>query len=151
MHIVIIIMYFFIFQGYSTPYLIEDTATIEIHGKVKLTEGSEFSIISINGHWKDNAGSFGSSNCYGRLETKKKLTLVLDVVCKKESLKGIMFTRGGRTKSLKEAGIGIIDIIDGTGIYKKLIGNKCKYAVSYFKKNIQYQTKCDFDVKILTN
>ena len=47
--------------------------------------------------------------------------------------------------------IGIIDIIDGTGIYKKLIGNKCKYAVSYFKKNIQYQTKCDFDLKILTN
>ena len=55
----------------SKDYIIKDTATIE---NIKLSDNSEYSIVSIIGHWKDNLGSFSSSKCYGSLE--KKITLL---------------------------------------------------------------------------
>ncbi len=126
----------------SKDYIIKDTATIEIIKNIKLSDNSEYSIVSIIGHWKDNLGSFGSSKCYGSLERKNNITLVLDTVCEKESARGKIVTRGGRKDSNTEAGIGYIKIIDATKDYLELIGISCKYAVSYFKKNIQYNTKC---------
>ncbi len=145
----------FFFNVSAKVYIIEDTASVEIIDKIELTDGSEFSVISIIGHWKDNLGSFGSNKCYGTLEKKNDITLFLETVCEKESTKGKIITRGGRKKSLQEAGIGSIKIIDATKIYKDLINLECKYAVSYFKNHIQYTTKCNIDdyvfKKILNN
>ena len=126
----------------SKDYIIKDTATVEIIENIKLSDNSEYSIISIIGHWKDNLGSFGSSKCYGSLEKKDNITLVLDTVCEKESLNGKIITRGGRKNSNMDAGVGFIDIIDATNDYLELLNLSCKYAVSYFKKHIQYITKC---------
>ena len=135
----------------SKDYIIKDTATVEIIENIKLSDSSEYSIISIIGHWKDNLGSFGSSKCYGSLERKNNITLVLDTVCEKESARGKIFTRGGRIDSNTEAGIGYINIIDATKDYFELINVSCKYAVSYFKKNIQYNTKCDLEDDIFNS
>ena len=132
----------------SKDYIIKDTATIEIIENIKLSDNSEYSIVSIIGHWKDNLGSFGSSKCYGSLEKKNNITLVLDTVCEKESVRGKIVTRGGRKDSNTEAGIGYINIIDATKDYLELIDVNCKYAVSYFKKNVQYNTKCDLEEDI---
>ena len=126
----------------SKDYIIKDTATVEIIENIKLSDNSEYSIVSIIGHWKDNLGSFGSSKCYGSLERKNNITLVLDTVCEKESASGKIITRGGRKDSNTDAGIGYIKIIDATKNYSDLKDINCKYAVSYFKKNIQYNTKC---------
>ena len=127
----------------SKDYIMKDTATVEIIENIKLSDNSEYSIVSIIGHWKDNLGSFGSSKCYGSLEKKNNITLVLDTVCEKESLNGKIITRGGRRNSNLDAGVGYINIIDATNDYLDLINISCKYAVSYFKKNIQYTTKCN--------
>ena len=88
----------------SKDYIIKDTATVEIIENIKLSDNSEYSIISIIGHWKDNLGSFGSSKCYGSLEKKHNITLVLDTVCEKESLNGKIITRGGRKNSINKRG-----------------------------------------------
>ena len=129
----------------SKDYIIKDTATVEIIENIKLSDNREYSIVSIIGHWKDNLGSFGSSKCYGSLEKKNNITLVLDTVCEKESLNGKIITRGGRKNSNMDAGIGVINIIDATNDYLELINSSCKYAVSYFKKHIQYTTKCNVE------
>ena len=71
--------------------------------------------------------------------------MVLDTVCEKESARGKIVTRGGRKDSNTEAGIGYIKIIDATKDYLELIDVNCKYAVSYFKKNVQYNTKCGLE------
>ena len=59
--------------------------------------------------------------------------------------RGKIVTRGVRKNSNTEAGIGYINIIDATKDYLELIDVSCKYAVSYFKKYIQYTTKCDVE------
>ena len=148
-YILQLIILFFCVQVAAEVYLIEDTATIEKIGKIKLTDESEYSIISIIGHWKDNIGSFGSNTCYGKLEKKKDITLLLETVCVKESIQGKIFTKGGRKKSLNKAGVGILEVIDATAKYKALKGKNCTYAVSYFKKSIQYITKCKVSEKTL--
>ena len=130
---------------YSKDYIIKDTATVEIIENIKLSDNSEYSIVSIIGHWKDSLGSFGSSKCFGSLERKNDITLVLDTVCEKESARGKIVTRGGRKDSNTQAGVGYIKIIDATKDYLELKDTSCKYAVSYFKKNIQYNTKCDIE------
>ena len=129
----------------SKDYIIKDTATVEIIENIKLSDDSEYSIVSIIGHWKDNLGSFGSSKCYGSLEKKHNITLVLDTVCEKESLNGKIITRGGRKNSNMDAGVGFANIIDATNDYLELLNVSCKYAVSYFKKNVQYNTKCGLE------
>ena len=129
----------------SKDYIIEDTATVEIIENIKLSDNSEYAIVSIIGHWKDNLGSFGSSKCYGSLERKNNITLVLDVVCEKESLNGKIITRGGRKNSNMDAGVGFANIVDATNDYLELLNVSCKYAVSYFKKHIQYNTKCNLE------
>ena len=132
----------------SKDYIIKDTATVEIIENIKLSDNKEFSIVSIIGHWKDNLGSFGSSRCYGSLEKKNNITIVLDTVCEKESSRGKIITRGGRKDSNTDAGVGYIKIIDATKDYLELLNVSCKYAVSYFKKHIQYITKCNVEDEI---
>ena len=144
----LLVFIFIINNAYAEIYTIEDTATVKTINKIELSDGSEYAIISIIGHWKDSVGSFGNSECYGTLEKKNNITLLLDTVCEKKSERGDLITRGGRKKSLGEAGVGRIDIIDARGGFKKLVGNSCKYAVIYFKKHIQYTTKCNIDDNI---
>ena len=140
-----IFLYFFLFYANANSYIMNDTASVEKIATISLPDGSEFSTVSIIGHWNDNLGSFGTSKCYGYLESKKKITLVLDVLCEKETLKGSIFTRGGRKESLQEAGIGYVEIIDADGDFEILKGSFCKYGVFYYKNSIQYTTKCDID------
>ena len=76
---------------------------------------------------------------------KNNITLVLDTVCEKESARGKIVTRGGRKDSNTEAGIGYINMFDARKDYLELLDVNCKYVVSYFKKNVQYNTKCDLE------
>ena len=46
----------------SKDYIIKDTATVEIIENIKLSDNSEYSIVSIIGHWKDNLGSLAVAN-----------------------------------------------------------------------------------------
>ncbi|MBF95823.1 MAG: hypothetical protein CMJ13_01180 [Pelagibacterales bacterium] len=148
-YLLIIFFVFYSMRLLGKDYTMEDTATFETIANIKLSDNTEFSVVSIIGHWKDNLGSFGSNKCYGTLEKKEKITLYLDVLCEKESEKGKIITRGGREKSLQEAGVGYIKIIDATKDYKSLLNTSCKYAVSYFENNLQFITKCNVDKSIL--
>ena len=40
-----------------------------------------------------------------------------------------------KRNSLETAGVGEITYIAGTGIYKKVVGMSCPYAVKYIQKN----------------
>ena len=57
-------------------YSYEDIAVLKKYGTIKLGQNSEYSIISIIGHWSDNVGSFGKTECFGKLESEKKSYLI---------------------------------------------------------------------------
>ena len=79
------ILSFSVFADYSY----EDIAVLKKYGTIKTGENNEYSIISIIGHWSDNVGSFGKTECYGKLESEKKKLFYLRLYAK-ESLKMVI-------------------------------------------------------------
>ena len=63
---------FSVFADYSY----EDIAVLKKYGTIKSGQNSEYSIISIIGHWSDNVGSFGKTECYGKLESEEKKVII---------------------------------------------------------------------------
>ena len=49
-----------------------------------------------------------------------------------------------------KAGVGESTIIDATGKYSKLIGNKCIYAVTKYKNSSFVKEQCEINDKILS-
>ena len=94
-------------------YSYEDIAVLKKYGTIKSGQNSEYSIISIIGHWSDNVGSFGKTECYGKLESEEKKVILFETLCKRESKDGYFIMKGIRTKSDIEAGIGYSNIIGG--------------------------------------
>ena len=114
------------FYCFSTlaNYSYEDTAVLKKFGIIKTGENSEYAIISIIGHWSDNIGSFGKTECYGKLETEESKVMLFETLCKRESKDGYFLMKGIRNKSDIEAGVGYSNIIGGNGIY-----NRCKMHI----------------------
>ena len=148
-YLIIVGIYFFCFSVFA-DYSYEDIAVLKKYGTIKTGENIEYSIISIIGHWSDNVGSFGKTECYGKLESEEKRVILFETLCKRESKDGYFIMKGIRTKSDIEAGIGYSNIIEGNGVFDNLIGAKCTYAASYFKDSVQILTKCDKDKNKLT-
>ena len=107
---------FFSFNVFA-DYSYEDIAVLKKHGTIKTGGNGEYAIISIIGHWSDNVGSFGKTECYGKLESEEKKVNLFETLCKRESKDGYFLMKGIRTKSDIEAGIGYSNIIGGDGVF----------------------------------
>ena len=86
--ILLLILIFFSFASFA-DYSYEDIAVLKKYGTIKSGQNSEYSIISIIGHWSDNVGSFGKTQCYGKLESEEKELSYLRLYVK-ESLKMVI-------------------------------------------------------------
>ena len=72
----------FSFSAFA-DYSYEDIAVLKKYGTIKSGQNSEYSIISIIGHWSDNVGSFGKTECYGKLESEEKKVILFETLWKK--------------------------------------------------------------------
>ena len=100
---------------------------------IKTPDNIKFSLISTEGVWEDNLGSFGVMSCLLSTLTDSNQETELEGYCqandnsKDESKFWVTLKRS----SLESAGIGKITYIAGTGVYKKVVGFSCPYAVNY--------------------
>ena len=100
---------------------------------IKTPDDIKFSLISTEGVWEDNVGSFGVMSCLLSTLTDSNQETELEGLCqandesKDESKFWVILKRS----SLETAGIGKIKYIAGTGVYKKVVGLSCTYAVNY--------------------
>ena len=96
----------------------------------------KYSLINTDGVWEDNKGSYGVMNCLVSLLTKSSEETELNGLCQAddESKNEAKFWVTLKRNSLETAGVGKITYIAGTGIYKKVIGMSCPYAVKYIQK-----------------
>ena len=95
----------------------------------------KYSLINTDGVWEDNRGSYGVMSCLVSLITKNTEETELNGFCEAsdESKDEAKFWLILKRNSLETAGVGKITYIAGTGIYKKVIGMSCPYAVTYIK------------------
>lgn len=110
----------------------------------QISNTTEYKIFTIKGHFKNNAGIYGITDCNGYRETKADELIFLKVVCKNTTQNGdTFFTLGERKSEFNKAGVGNVRYIDGTGVFKKLIGINCIYAVNKVLDSDFVVTKCD--------
>ena len=100
---------------------------------IKTPDDIKFSLISTEGVWEDNVGSFGVMSCLLSTLTDSNQETELEGLCQAndESKDESKFCVTLKRSSLETAGIGKITYIAGTGVYKKVVGLSCPYAVNY--------------------
>ena len=108
---------------------------------IKTPDDIKFSLINTEGVWEDNKGSFGVMSCLISLLTNSNKETELEGFCqanddsKDETKFWVTLKRSSKETS---AGVGKITYIAGTGIYKKVIGMSCPYAVNYVGESHGY-------------
>ncbi len=96
------------------------------------------------GTWSDSLGNYGRGRCRGSVLLENKIITDILYFCEFEDQEYEKFwTRGSRTGSQQQAGIGTNTYIDGEGKYKEYIGIVCIYAISYIKDSFHAKNKCE--------
>ena len=134
----IIIFFTLIYHNkiYSDDYIFHVTGKDIINLELETTQGVKKKLRHTDGNFTDNWGDYGISVCIGDINIENNKQTTLDLMCENtnqldEKLWSILY----RVNTEDDAAIGIIEYIDGTGKYKKLIGKKCNYAIKFYKKN----------------
>ncbi len=107
---------------------------------IKTPNNTKYSVINTEGVWEDNKGSYGVMSCLVSLLTNDSEETQLDGYCEAsdDSKDESKFWVTLKRNSLETAGVGKITYIAGTGIYKKVIGMSCPYAVNYIGESQSY-------------
>ena len=106
--------------------------------------------FEIKSNWKDTLGDWGIVECTGTHTLYKRKGTILKNYCKGTNAEDDDFWLIMDRKSDNfDAGIGEIEYVEGNGKFKKYIGTKCIYAVSYLKKGKGsfIKAKCNFGKK----
>ena len=135
--ILLIIYNIFVYKLYSTEFSTEVTANVNIDS-YELPNKMKFSIYKDNHTWKNSRGDYGKGTCMGSIYREKE-DFLLDIFCEEiDQEKEKYWTRVRRGSGDEASGAGNIEYIGGTGKYVELIGAKCKYAVTYFDKELNF-------------
>ena len=135
-------MTLFISTSYSRELITNSHMKVDLQ-TFSLPDGSKFSSYVGLGSWTDNYGNYGTSNCKGIIKTDDLNNIDLDIMCEnndKEDFKSRSISK--RVSENFEQGIGESQYLNGTGVWKRLKGLKCRYATNY-KNNISFTVeKC---------
>ena len=149
-HFILNVITFFLLMFQISGECISKELITESSGFIKnislhrTSDTTEYKIFTIKGHFKNNAGIYGITDCHGYREIKNNALLFLKVVCEYITQHGdSFFTLGERKSEFNKAGVGNARYLDGTGLFKKLIGTKCIYAVNKVLDSDFVVTKCD--------
>ena len=132
----IIIIFFLISKTlFANDFELEMLST---EGDVRVLEFPDLLVyrqFQIKSNWKDTLGDWGIIDCTGTHTLYKNKGTTLKNYCKGSNVEDDEFWLVmDRESDNIDSGIGKIEYLDGTGKFKKYIGAKCIYAVSYLKK-----------------
>ncbi len=133
----------FLYKLYSEELVRKVTGYSYVE-KHTLSDNTIISHYKNKGTWTDNKSNYGTETCKGTIVINPKGTIVDYLLfCNGKDYKGHTYTAKLQRNSDMEAGTGYYLYIDGTGIWKDLIGKKCKYAIYYLDDAYFTTDKCD--------
>ena len=146
------LLIFLIINTVSAGQLINEfNFSASTDGLYKLKDGRVFEASSLDGHLKNNIGSYGKIKCNSLIETKKSELIFLKVICEISLNDGnTIWSVLERSSSSFKAGVGESTVIDATGKYSKIIGTKCIYAVTKYKNSSFVKEQCEINDKIFS-
>tara|TARA_B100001741_G_C16389007_1_gene521524 strand:+ start:26 stop:466 length:441 start_codon:yes stop_codon:yes gene_type:complete len=140
-YISIILMSFFLFNNVRAKEYIFNGYGISKQYTIKVSDKFKFSSYTSEGMWDDSNGDYGNEKCSGYVKQIKK-KIELEVICENVNQENEIFWNSRIRKSDKGGGIGQMEILNGTGKYKKFIGLVCPYGVNYKENYAWLKAKC---------
>ena len=140
-YISIILMRFFFFNNVRAKEYIFNGYGISKQYTIKVSDKFKFSSYTSEGMWDDSNGDYGNEKCSGYVKQIKK-KIELEVICENVNQENEIFWNSRIRKSDKGGGIGQMEILNGTGKYKKFIGLVCPYGVNYKENYAWLKAKC---------
>ena len=137
----IILMSFFLFNNVRAKEYIFNGYGISKQYTIKVSDKFKFSSYTSEGMWDDSNGDYGNEKCSGYVKQIKK-KIELEVICENVNQENEIFWNSRIRKSDKGGGIGQMEILNGTGKYKKFIGLVCPYGVNYKENYAWLKAKC---------
>ena len=140
--ILLSVFFVFIKQIEAKEFTTEVAANVNIDS-YELPNKVKYSIYKDTHTWKNSLGDFGKGTCMGSIYRQNE-QFFLDIFCEEiNQNKEKYWTRVRRGMGDEESGAGNIEYIGGTGKYIDMIGTTCKYAVTYFDKELNFsKSKC---------
>ena len=140
--LIIYIILFVKFAESGQKYLFELNGSFTESIKL-LPDKSSFSSIKTYGAFSDNLGNIGKYDCDGVRESQKNGKLInLNILCEIVDKDLDKFWIKATRETDKAGGVGTYYILEGTGKFRKIIGKKCTYAVTFFNEIIFIKAVC---------
>ena len=152
MRYIIILIFLSSFNAFANEYRLSWYPKDKYFDTIQTPENNKFSLINTEGVWEDNKGSFGIMKCLLSLFTDEKQNTNLNGFCEandnNDSKSKFWVTL--KRSSLETTGVGEMTYVSGTGIYKRVVGMSCKYAVKFLGDYGVIKQKCseDFSIKL---
>ena len=140
----VIILFSLVLISYSNAKeLVTTSYSTSETEKYELENGTVHTNIKSSGLWTNNLGNYGKNKCFGLMTTNKNGNVSLNVKCELIDYKGNKnWSVLKRNSDEFDAGVGVVEYLDGTGPWKSMIGIKCNYATNYFEDANYYVEKC---------
>ena len=140
----VIILFSLVLISYSNAKeLVTTSYSTSETEKYELENGTVHTNIKSSGLWTNNLGNYGKNKCFGLMTTNKNGKVSLNVKCELIDYMGNKnWSVLKRNSDEFDAGVGVVEYLDGTGPWKSMIGIKCNYATNYFEDANYYVEKC---------
>ena len=140
----VIILFSLVLISYSNAKeLVTTSYSTSETEKYELENGTVHTNIRSSGLWTNNLGNYGKNKCFGLMTTNKNGKVRLNVKCELIDYMGNKnWSVLKRNSDEFDAGVGVVEYLDGTGPWKSMIGIKCNYATNYFEDANYYVEKC---------
>ena len=124
----------------------------EITTETIFSDKTKYQTFKVKGGVTFSTGVYAIKNCSGDRSIKEGNLINLKSICKVEISDGeTIWTKVSGKGRYVAKGTGIFEIIDGTGNYKRLIGNKCTYALNIYNEIIFAKGVCEVQDDIYEN
>ena len=121
----------------------------EITTETSFSDNKKYQTFKVKGGVTFSSGVYAIKNCSGDRTLDGEELVELKSICKLKISDGeYIWTKVSGKKRYSEKGTGIFEIIDGSGVYKNLIGSKCKYALNIFDEIIFAKGVCNLTEEI---
>ena len=128
----IVILLLFHKLTFSNDYTLDWYLNGTTYESIQFKDKSSYNLVKGEGPWEDNKGFFGHLNCIGKTSDINQNS-ILDMVCHAFDNDGDEFWSKLYRNSERNAGIGKVTYLSGTGKFKDFINLECVYAVNYLK------------------
>ena len=123
--------------------------SLDITTETLFSDGSKYQTFSVKGGVTFSTGVYAIKNCSGDRTLKNDSLIELKSICKyKISDDEYLWSKVLGNDRYAEKGTGKFQLIDGTGVYKSLVGNTCTYALNIFDEIIFAKGVCEIEENV---